>query len=62
VQGRPFGEDRGQPVRVELGQLGHGGLVPQPPGQVQRTGEGLLEGDLLVKQHGDDQGERAAAQ
>jgi len=32
VQGGPFGEDRGQPVRVELGQLGRGGLVAQARG------------------------------
>ena len=62
VHGRPFGEDRGQPVRGELGQLGRGGLVPQPPDQVQRSGEGLLERDLLVEQQSDDQGERTATQ
>jgi len=62
VQGGPFGEDRGQPVRVELGQLGRAGLVPEPLDQVQRSAEGFLERDLLVEQQGDDQGERAAAE
>ena len=31
VQGRPFGENQGQLVRVELGQLRDGRLVPEPP-------------------------------
>ena len=62
VHRRPFGEDRREPVRVELGQLGRGRLVPEPPDQVQRPAERLLQRDLLVEQHGDEQGERAAAQ
>jgi len=62
VQGGPFGEDERQRVRVEFGEFGGGRLVPEPPDQVQRRAEGALERYLLVEQHGDQQGERAAGQ
>ena len=62
VQGRPFGENTRERLWVEVGQLGGGGLVPEPADQVQRRAERALERHLLVEQHPDQQGERAAAQ
>jgi hypothetical protein len=62
VQRGPFGENGGQGGRVETGQFGRRGLVPQPPDQVERRAEGALQRHLLVQQHADQQGERAAGQ
>src|SRR5580704_14838580 len=61
VQGGPFGENERQRIRVEFGEFGGGRLVPEPPRQVERRAEGALERYLLVEQHSDQQGKRAAA-
>ena len=62
MQGRPFGENEGERVRVEFRELGGGRFVPKLAHQVQRRAEGALERHLLVEQHGDQQGQRAAGQ
>ena len=62
VQRGPFGEHRGERLRVVGGQLLGGRLVPQPPDQVVGRAEGPLQRHLLIQQHADEQGQRVPAE
>src|SRR5450631_609469 len=62
VQRGPLREDVRERAGVVVGQLLGGWLVPQAQHQLIRRAEGLLQRDLLVQQHRDQQGQRAAGE
>jgi hypothetical protein len=62
VQRGPLREHGSELTWIEPGQLGRGRLMPKPYGQLVRGAERLLQRDLLVQHHRQQQRERVVGQ
>src|SRR5207244_10488540 len=62
VQGRRRREHAGERVRVVGGQLVRVQAVSQAVDQVVWSGERALQGNLLIENHADEQGQRVAVE
>ena len=62
MQRRPLLEQRRELVGVHGGDGRGVERAPESPGQFGRAREGLLERDLLVEHHADEQGQGVAAE